>query len=178
MSRAFVDESASESREGDAPELRIPLPAGAKNYVTPEGAARTRAELDALLATTQPRLREVERRIQYLSRMIAIMEVVVPGARPAERVVFGSTVTVQEQGRGTRTYRIVGVDESDPSQGTVSWISPIARALSGKKVGDTMTVSLPSEQLRVTIISIGNAGEMHHGAAERSISQRTRASTI
>ncbi len=135
MSRAFVDESASESREGDAPELRIPLPPGAKNYVTPEGAARTRAELDSLLVTAQPRLREVERRIQYLSRMTAIMEVVAPGTEPPRRVVFGATVTVEEHGRGKRTYRIVGVDESDPARCMVSWISPVARALMGKKAG-------------------------------------------
>ena len=76
MSRAFVDESASESREEGAPELKIPLPAGAKNYVTPQGAQRLRAELAGLGASPQPRLREVERRIQYLSRMAAIMEVV------------------------------------------------------------------------------------------------------
>jgi len=155
MSRAFVDESASESREGDSPELRKPLPPGAKNYVTPEGAARTRSELAALLAAPQPRLREVERRIQYLSRMVAIMETVVPSARPPERVVFGSTVTVDENGGGRRTYRIVGVDESDPAAGHVSWISPIARALTGRRVGDSVVVSLPSQQLTLTVIAIG-----------------------
>ena len=62
MSRAFVDESAAESREGDAPELKIPLPPGAKNYVTPEGALMLRAELSELLASAQPRLRETDRR--------------------------------------------------------------------------------------------------------------------
>ncbi|HEY9594022.1 MAG TPA: GreA/GreB family elongation factor [Spirochaetia bacterium] len=154
MSRAFVDESASESREGDSPELRIPLPPGAKNYVTPEGAARTRAELDALLAAPQPRLREAERRIQYLSRMVSLMEVVAPSPRPAERVVFGATVTVEEKGSGRRSYRIVGVDESDPAAGRVSWISPIARALTGKRVGDTVVVDLPAQQLSLTVIAI------------------------
>ena len=154
MSRAFVDESASESREGDAPELKIPLPRGAKNYVTPDGAVRTRAELDSLLAAPQPRLREGERRIQYLSRMIAIMEVVTPSEHPPQRVVFGATVTVDEQGRGRHAYRIVGVDESDPSEGRLSWISPVARALMGKKPGESVTVSLPAGQTRLSIISI------------------------
>ncbi|HET6450830.1 MAG TPA: GreA/GreB family elongation factor [Spirochaetia bacterium] len=154
MSRAFVDESASESREEDAPELRIPLPPGAKNYVTAEGAARTRRELETLLASPQPRLREVERRIQYLSRMLAIMEVVPRGATPPSRVAFGTTVTVEEQGSGTRIYRIVGVDESDPSRGMLSWISPIARALTGKGPGSSVVVSLPTGELRLTVLSM------------------------
>jgi transcription elongation factor GreB len=154
MSRAFVDESASESREGDAPELKIPLPRDAKNYVTPDGAARTRAELSSLLAAPQPRLREGERRIQYLSRMMAIMEVVAPNADPPQRVVFGATVTVDEQGWGLRAYRIVGVDESEPPEGRLSWISPVARALMGKKPGESVTVSLPAGQLDLTIVSI------------------------
>ncbi len=157
MSRAFVDESASESREEDAPELKIPLPPGAKNYITPQGAERMRAELDELLAAAQPRLREVDRRIQYLSRMAAIMEIVVPSAQPPERVVFGATVTVREKDQGERTYRIVGVDESDLSRGWVSWVSPVARALMGKKPGDTVKVSLPSEEKLLAIVSIGNA---------------------
>jgi len=154
MSRAFVDESASESREGDSPELKIPLPPGAKNYVTPRGAERTRAELEQLLAVAQPRLREVERRIEYLTRMAAIMEIVAPGDAPPERVVFGATVTVMEKGKGKRTYRIVGVDESDPSNGHVSWVSPIARALMGRKPGDAVTVALPGAESLLSIVSI------------------------
>jgi transcription elongation factor GreB len=154
MSRAFVDESASESSEGDAPELKIPLPPGAKNYVTPQGAQRTRAELEQLLATAQPRLREVDRRIQYLSRMTAIMEIVAPGARSPDRVVFGTTIAVKEA-QEERTYRIVGVDESDPGRSWVSWISPIGRALIGKRPGDTVKVSLPTEEKLLTVVSIG-----------------------
>ena len=156
MSRAFVDESASESREEGAPALKIPLPPGAKNYITPQGAERTHAELEELLAMAQPRLREVDRRIEYLSRMAAIMEIVAPGAQPPDRVVFGATVTVREKGRGERTYRIVGVDESDPTRGWVSWVSPIARALTGKKPGDTVKVTLPAGEKLLTIVSIGN----------------------
>ena len=157
MSRAFVDESASESREENAPALKIPLPPGAKNYITPQGAKRTRAELEELLATAKPRLREVDRRIEYLSHMAAIMEIVAPGAHPPERVVFGATVTVKEKGRGERTYRIVGVDESDPSRSWVSWVSPIARALTGRQPGDTVKVTLPAGEMLLTIVSIGNA---------------------
>jgi transcription elongation factor GreB len=156
VSRAFVDESASESSEENAPALKIPLPPGAKNYMTPQGAQRMRAELEELLAAAQPRLREVDRRIEYLSRMAALMEIVAPGAQPPDRVVFGATVTVKEKGRGERTYRIVGVDESDPSRGLVSWVSPIARALIGRKPGDTTKVALPAGETTLTVVSIGN----------------------
>ncbi len=154
MSRAFVDESASESREDGAPELKIPLPPGAKNYVTPAGAARLRAELAALHALPQPRLRESERRIQYLSRMAALMEVVAPGGGSPDRVAFGSVVVVSEEGAGQSSWRIVGVDESDPARGWVSWVSPLARALKGKREGETVQVRLPSGEKTVRIVSI------------------------
>jgi len=154
MSRAFVDESASESRENDAPELKIPLPAGAKNYVTPEGAARLRAELEELLATAPPRLQEVDRRIEYLRRMRAMMEVVAPAGPDPQRVVFGTFVTVRESGGAERIYRIVGVDESEPGRGWVSWISPLARALVGKKQGEEARVKLPAGEQSVTVLSI------------------------
>jgi transcription elongation factor GreB len=154
MSRAFVDESASESRENDAPELKIPLPPGAKNYVTPQGASHLRAELDELLALAAPRLREVDRRIEYLSRMRAIMEVVETSEPEPDRVVFGTTVTVRETGGTERTYRIVGVDESDPAHGWVSWISPLARALMGKKRGEQARVKLPAGEELVTVLTI------------------------
>ncbi len=154
MSRAFVDESASESREENAPELEIPLPPGAKNYVTPEGARQLRSELDSLLATPPPRLRETERRIQYLSRMAAVMEVVEPGPGIPQRVAFGAQVAVVEDGNRESTYRIVGVDESAPEKGWVSWISPLARALTGRKAGETVTVRLPAGEKKLTIRSI------------------------
>ncbi len=153
MSRAFVDESAAESSEENAPELKIPLPAGAKNYMTPEGARRLRVELDALNATPPPRLRETERRIQYLSRMAAIAEVVEPGPREPDRVMFGAWVSVTEAGRES-VYRIVGVDESSPEKGLVSWVSPIARAMTGRKPGDTVTVPLPTGEKVLTIRSV------------------------
>jgi len=155
MSRAFVDESASESRENPSPELRVPLPPGAKNYVTPAGATKLRAELDQLLALAQPRLPEVERRIEYLSRMRAIMEVVAPPGPVVPRVVFGTLVMVREAGGAERSYRIVGVDESDPGRGALSWISPVARALTGKRPGEQVRISLPAGEQMLTVLSIG-----------------------
>lgn len=172
MSRAFLDES-SQSHEEDVPELKIPLPSGARNYMTPEGAARLRAELADLSRVQRPRLaaelahdpapsnplrrrlREVDRRIEYLLRMMALLEVIEPGSGPAQRVSFGVEVTVLEEGGGERRYRIVGVDEADPERGSLSWISPVARALVGKKVGDTVEILLPegSSRLRVQAIA-------------------------
>ena len=158
MSRAFVDESASESSENDAPELKIPLPPGAKNYVTPEGGARLRTELEQLLAIAPPRLREVGRRIEYLTRMRAMMEVVDPAGPDPQKVVFGTVVTVRETGGAERTYRIVGVDESDPTRGLVSWISPLARALVGRKRGEQARVTLPAGEETLTVLSIQGGG--------------------
>ncbi|HUJ75272.1 MAG TPA: GreA/GreB family elongation factor [bacterium] len=154
MSRAFVDESASENSEHLSPELRIPLPPGAKNYVTPAGAARLAAELEQLLALPQPRLPEAERRIQYLSRMRSLMEVVPAPAAPVARVVFGTAVTVRDVAGGERVYRIVGVDESDPAHGAVSWISPVARALTGRRPGEQVRVRLPSGEQVLTVLRI------------------------
>jgi transcription elongation factor GreB len=156
VSRAFVDESASENSENLSPELRVPLPPGAKNYVTPAGASRLQAELGELLALAQPRLPEVERRIQYLSRMRAIMEVVPPPTSPPARAVFGTAVTVRDAGGVQHTYRIVGVDESDPGRGALSWISPVARALTGRKPGEQVRVSLPAGEQLLTILSISS----------------------
>jgi transcription elongation GreA/GreB family factor len=132
--------------------------------VTQEGAARLGAELEALLATPAPRLREVDRRIEYLKRMRAMMEVVAPPGPDPQRVVFGTLVTVRESGGSERTYRIVGVDESDPGRGWVSWISPLARALVGKTEGEQARVKLPAGEEIVTILSIEGGGQGSGGS--------------
>ncbi len=180
MSRAFVDESASQYNEEEPPELKVPLPAGARNYVTPEGARRMREELDGLAGVERPRilaevarasseggaadkaalaalrrrLREVERRVEYLSRMAALSEVIDPSSQSPDRVAFGATVTVAEAGGGESVYRIVGVDESDPARGLVSWISPLARALVSRRAGDLVTVKLPAGEKRLRVVKI------------------------
>lgn len=175
MSRAFVDESAQVPREEDAPEFKAPLPPGAKNYMTPRGAERLRAEL-AELRRERPRLiaaigqiggserdvrgeqrrrmRETNRRIEYLSRMHSILEVIDPAQQRSDRVVFGATVTVRDQAGGKRTYQIVGVDEADSEKGRVSWISPVARALVSARVGDTVTLKLPGGETKLTVLAL------------------------
>ncbi len=156
-------------------DIPLPLPPGAKNYMTGEGAAGLAAELRLLSETERPRaaaalaaakatdpaeairhLSEIERRIAYLSRMRSNLEVVALPAT-AERVVFGLVVRVVEDRAGggkEEEYRIVGVDESDPDRGLLSWASPVARALIGHRVGDSVVAALPKGERRMTIAEI------------------------
>jgi transcription elongation factor GreB len=158
MSRAFVKES-------DGPELvdrpEPALPPGAKNHVTPEGAARFRdrlaaaqAERDGLGASglDESRRQELDREIRWLERRLATFVVTEAPADP-QRVGFGVRVTVT-RGAETRRIRIVGVDEVDPAAGDVSWLSPLARALHGLEPGDAATVDAPggSEEWEVSSI--------------------------
>lgn len=178
MSRAFVDESSADSRDEDAPEFKIPLPPGARNYVTPEGAERLYAELKSLesgerpglaaeilrlsrdptnsdaLATARRRLARLDRRIEYLARMAGLAEVVERPASGYDRVRFGARVTVRDGDGNTTAFRIVGVDESDPEAGLVGWTAPLARALMGKVPGESSVVLLPGGKLTVTILAV------------------------
>ncbi len=180
MSRAFVDESNSQYQDEEAPEIKIPLPPGAANYMTPAGAQALAAELDSLrgrerpqaagaatrlaasgaatdrdeLAVQRRRLRELDRRIEYLSRMLARLEVVDPAAQKGERVLFGARVTVQRVDGSRQVYRIVGVDEADPARGEVSWIAPLARALLGRSPGESAMVKLPEGDERLRILAV------------------------
>jgi transcription elongation factor GreB len=176
MSRAFVQESDDDFSADEVPAIKDPLPPGVKNYMTPAGAQRLKDELDELLNNEHPnlaaklkgriregsgdvgkerrRLREMERRIQYLGGMMDRIEVVDPAQQDADRVHFGAKVTVRENGQDTRSYTIVGIDESDPSSGRISWISPLARALISRKVGDTARVALPTGEKTLRILGI------------------------
>ena len=180
MSRAFVAESDSQFADEELPPLKIPLPPGAANYLTPAGAQALRAELSALggqerpreagavtrlaasgaatdrdqLAVHRRRLREIDRRIEYLSRMLARLEVIDPAAQKGERALFGARVTVQAEDGGRRVYRIVGVDEARPEAGEVSWISPLARTLLGRSRGDTVLLRLPEGEQKLRILGV------------------------
>jgi len=183
MSRAFVDEDAGSDETDGMHDIPLPLPPGARNYMTPEGAMRMADELRNLVDAERPqaagalaaadpaakseylrKVSEIDRRISYLSRMKSILSVVDPPSS-AERVVFGLVVRVREEGGAEGTegidgaprdieYRIVGVDESDPDRGYVSWASPVAKALIGKKVGDAVSARLPMGELKMTILGI------------------------
>jgi transcription elongation factor GreB len=163
MSKAFTRES---DEDDDAPTrpFGADLPAGVKNYMTPEGAARLRAEVDHLTHVARPAaaasgnaraLREVDQRLAFLIRRVELLEVIDPRAQPADRVRFGATVAVRGEDGAERRYRIVGVDEADPRRGALSWRSPLASALLGARVGDAVTVRSPrgDEELEVVALS-------------------------
>jgi len=176
MSRAFVKESDDDFSADDVPAIKDPLPTGVKNYMTPEGAERLKRELDDLVNTEHPRLaaklkrdmhdkkeevgknrrllREMERRIEYLTTMVERIEVVYPHQQNTDQVLFGARVTVLENARKKRSYTIVGIDESNPSEGRISWISPIARSLLSKGLGDTVRLNLPGGKKILKILGI------------------------
>lgn len=180
MSRAFVSESDSDFQDEDVPAIKIPLPRDARNYMTPEGAAKIKSELDHLLHTERPklaarlsrqvsgndssdrqtvdlcrrRLRQIERRIEYLGVMVGRLEVVDPADQDKEQVRFGAAVSVAEENGATTVYRIVGVDESEPESGWISWISPLGRALIGARAGDAVTVKLPERTVKLKISKV------------------------
>lgn len=149
MSKAFTRES------DDAPSAVVrpraaQLPPGAPNYITASGARRLRDELDHLLRAE--RTPDVDQRIQALSAQLDGAEVIEPSARDDQRVHFGATVTVRDERERDLVYRIVGAGETDPRHGAVSWVSPVARALLGAGVGDTVTLPGKGD---VEIVAIG-----------------------
>ena len=154
-----------------------------KNYMTPVGYARLKAELTKLLDAERPglvktiswaasngdrsengdyiygkkRLREIDRRIHYLNQRLDSADVVDPARRGAsDQIYFGATVTYAyvRGGRDERTITIVGVDEVDVKRGQVSWLSPIARALLKKRSGDIVIMATPAGEAEIEIIGV------------------------
>ncbi len=180
MSRAFVGDDQYDAADDEAPEIKVTIPPGSRNYLTPEGAARLADELRVLETGERPRLASevdrlgkdgvhaapealsnarralgrVDRRIEYLSRMASLAETVEPPAAGYDRVRFGATAQVIDDEGVESTWRIVGVDEADPERGLIGWTSPVARALTGKKPGDEATAKLPGGERRFTVLSI------------------------
>ena len=142
MSSAFVKEPEGGEAFEDLPDRPIsPHP----NFVTPEGLALIEAELTRLheehaaaqVADDKIALAKTARDLRYWSARRASAQVVRPPADATE-VHFGSTVTIEREDGRRQTYRIVGEDEADPAKGTISYVSPLARALTGKKVGEVV----------------------------------------
>ena len=189
MSKAFTKETET----SDEDELVLPaLPAGGKNYMTPTGYARLREELLDLIDNERPkvveavhwaasngdrsengdylygkkRLREIDRRIRFLTKRLEIAEVVDPSLHAgSEQVFFGATVTYVDDEGVERTVTIMGIDEADSRESQVSWISPVARALLKAHVGDEVLLPTPGGVRSLEVVSVtypqapGHAGQ-------------------
>ena len=180
MSKAFTkeDDNAPEIEEPDEPS---PLPAGVKNYITPQGFATLRDELKQLRRVERPkvvelvswaagngdrsengdylygkkRLREIDRRMRFILKRLEVAEVVDPAnQKNRDQVFFGASVTYVEKDDSEHTIRIVGIDEAALDLGKVSWISPIARALMKAQEGDVVELRTPGGTRAIEVIGI------------------------
>ena len=180
MSKAFTRESdAEDDDDGDA--AAPPLPAGTRNYMTPAGYRRLREELMTLLDDERPkmvetvswaakngdrsengdylygkkRLREIDRRIRFLTRRLDIAEVADPSLHHgSDQIFFGATVTYAREDGSTHTITIKGVDEADSLAGEVSWVAPIARALLKAREGDAVQLATPRGVETIEVVAV------------------------
>jgi transcription elongation factor GreB len=182
MSKAFTRET---SDEDDDESGVTPLPPSGKNYITPQGYARLRAELLDLIDNERPRiveivhwaasngdrsengdylygkkrLREIDRRIRFLTKRLEIAEVADPRLHHgSDQIFFGATVTYADAQGEERTITIMGIDEADSLQGQVSWISPIARALLKARVGDEVRLVTPQGVQEIEVLDVRYPG--------------------
>lgn len=181
MNKAFTKErDDEEDDDGAAPGLPA-LPAGARNYITPAGYRRLRAELLQLLDEERPkmvevvswaakngdrsengdylygkkRLREIDRRIRFLTRRLDIAEIADPGVHQGhDQVFFGATVTYSNARGDQRTITIMGIDEADSLKGEVSWVSPIARTLLKSRQGDELQLMTPGGIEHIEVLNV------------------------
>lgn len=181
MSKAFTRENDAAPEQDDDDGDVSPIPAGSKNYMTPHGWRRMRDELSHLVKVERPevtaivswaasngdrsengdyqygkkRLREIDRRIRYLTKRLENAEVVDPAVREeTDQVFFAATVTYAKAQGDDTTVRIVGLDETDATRGYVSWISPVARALIKAREGDTVTLITPLGREDIDIVEV------------------------
>ncbi len=179
MNKAFTRET---DRDDGADDVALPaLPAGGRNYITPAGYARLHAELMALIDDERPRvvetvhwaakngdrsengdylygkkrLREIDRRIRFLTKRLEIAEVTDPSAHHGgEQIFFGATVTYVDGAGAERTITIRGIDEADNARGEVSWISPVARTLLRARVGDVLQLPTPRGPVEIEVLAV------------------------
>jgi transcription elongation factor GreB len=178
MSKAFTKETDGDDDE----ELGLPaLPSGARNYMSPAGYARLKAELFSLIDDERPkvveivhwaasngdrsengdylygkkRLREIDRRIRFLTKRLEIAEVVDPTVHHgSDQVYFGATVRYVEDSGTERTVTILGIDEADSLLGQVTWVSPIARTLLKSREGDELKLVTPPGVLNIEVLRV------------------------
>ena len=177
MSKAFVKEDGHDPEPSEAEDAA--LPPGGKNYITPAGFARLKAELARLVEIERPevvktvawaaalgdrsenadyiygkrRLREIDRRVRFLIKRLESAEVVHSSGRDTDQVFFGACVKVRSK-EGERQVTIVGVDEVDAAHGRVSWRSPMARALIKAREGDSVVVRAPAGDEQFEILEV------------------------
>ena len=179
MSKAFIREGDGDEDEQDLP-AAVRLPPGTKNYITRRGYDALRAELEQLVKRERPklvetvawaagngdrsengdyiygkkRLREIDRRIRFLIKRIENAEVVDPELQAGnDQVFFGATVTIDD-GEAEQTWQIVGVDEADASNGRISWIAPLSRALIKAREGDVVRFISPAGPREIEVIEV------------------------
>jgi transcription elongation factor GreB len=177
MSKAFTRETDGEDDDLTLP----PLPAGSKNYITPLGYATLRAELFELIDNERPRiveivhwaasngdrsengdyhygkkrLREIDRRIRFLTKRLEIAEITDPSNHHGkDQVFFGATVTYVDEADVERTVTILGIDEADSLKAEVTWVSPIARALLKAREGDVVKLVTPVGVQEVEVVEV------------------------
>ncbi len=180
MNKAFVKEPSGDD-DDDAAGGPPPLPAGVRNYLTPQGYARLRQELIDLIELERPkvvevvswaakngdrsengdylygkkRLREIDRRIRFLTKRLDIAEVADPSLHHgSDQVFFGATVTYATARGEERTITIKGIDEADSLKGEVSWIAPIARALIKAREGDEVALVTPGGREVLEVLKV------------------------
>lgn len=178
MSKAFTKET--DDGDDDGPQLPA-LPSGGKNYITPQGYATLRDELLDLIDNERPkvvevvhwaasngdrsengdylygkkRLREIDRRIRFLTKRLEIAEITDPSVHQGtDQVFFGATVTYVDEAGVERTITIKGIDEANSAQGEVSWVSPIARTLLKARVSDNLKLVMPGRVGEIEVLDV------------------------
>ena len=179
MSKAFTRESDADEDEDD---IQLPsVPAGGKNYITAGGYGRLRSELMDLIDTERPkvvetvhwaasngdrsengdyiygkkRLREIDRRIRFLTQRLEIAEVTNPSVHHGiDQVFFGATVVYADHVGHERSVTILGIDEADSTRGEVSWVSPVARTLLKARVGDLLNLVTPAGMDEIEVLRV------------------------
>ena len=177
MSKAFVKEDQESQDDDQEPDSSVP---GGKNYITPGGAKRMHEELSRLLDVERPevvrtvswaagngdrsengdyiygkrRLREIDKRIRFLTKRLEIAEIVDPSHQKGKTILFGATVLLLGEEEKKKKYSIVGVDETDISKGRISWVSPIGKALLQTKEGDLVSIRTPKGEEEFEVLKV------------------------
>lgn len=180
MNKAFVKES-EQDEDDEAAALALAIPPGSKNYITPAGYQRIKDELLQLIDVDRPevvrivhwaasngdrsengdyiygkrRLREIDRRIRFLTKRMDSAAIVDPSVHHGtDQVFFGATIRYANQHGEENTITIVGIDELDPLNGKISWVAPVARALTKARAGDTVTFQAPHGMEELDILEV------------------------